>query len=118
MTAASVIAKAAGIAPRTKRFIIRDEYGIPCDGGRTETVLAALGRSDLTPTLTARIHTVAYAIRKSLTTGRMDPATANRLTAYTPYQVCAVVARVADLCPEETIGGICDGWLIAHYADI
>lgn len=116
MTTAAQIAKAAKIAPRTKTFVLRDADGIRYDGGRTDLVLAALSRSDITPELSARIHTVAYAIRKSYMTGRMDPEAANRITCYTAYRVCALVAKIAAECPEETIGGICDGWLARNYA--
>jgi hypothetical protein len=114
---ASALAKAAGISPRTKRVVIRDEFGfiISADSRRYATVLAILSRSDLTPGLDARIHTVAYAVRKCMTSGRMPADSENRIADYTPYQLCKLVARVAMECPETTIGGICDTWLMAHH---
>lgn len=114
MTSTQQIAQAIKVAPRTKRFELRDEEGIRYDGGRTDLVLAALSRSDKTPDLPAQAHTVAYAIRKSLVTARMNPVAACELTAMSPYQVCALVAAVIRECPETTPGGICDGWLPAN----
>jgi hypothetical protein len=114
MTSTQQIARAIQVAPRTKRFELRDEDGIRYDGSRTELVLAALSRSDKTPDLSAQAHTVAYAIRKSLVTARMNAVAANKLTAMTPYRVCALVAAVIRECPETTTGGICDGWLPAN----
>ena len=107
------VARSAGIGPRTKQFALRDGDGVPYDGGRAELVLAALSRSDKTD-LPAEVHTVAYAVRKSLITARMRPGPAVRLQGMSPYRICALVARVARECPETTTGGICDGWLPGH----
>lgn len=117
-TTAKQIATAAGIGSRTKNFKLTDEYGIAYDGRRYELVLSALSRSDKTPNLDARIHTVAYALLKSMKSGRMNPTSMFRLAAYTPYQLCALVARIANECPETTIGGICDEWLFHHHAEL
>lgn len=114
MTTTTAIARSIGVTPRTKRFELRDADGIRYDGGRTELVLAALSRSDKTPGLSAQAHTVAYAVRKSLVTARMNAGAANKLTAMTPYRVCALVAAVIRECPETTTGGICDMWLPAN----
>ena len=108
------VARSVGIGPRSKRFALRDQDGIAYDGSRTELVLAALSRSDKSPGLPAEVHTVAYAVRKSLVTARMRPGPALRLRAMSPYRICALVASVARECPETTTGGICDGWLPAH----
>lgn len=116
-TTAKAIATAAKISHRTKKVVIRDEYGIAFTGGRRySTVLAILGRSDLTPDLDSRIHTVAYALRKCMVSGRMDATSENRIATYSPYRLCALVARIANECPETTIGGICDEWLIKNHA--
>lgn len=117
-TTARQIAKAAHIGTRTRTFKLTDEYGFAYDGRRYQLVLSALSRSDKTPDLDARIHTVAYALLKSMGSGRMAPVSMSRLADYTPYQLCRLVARIASECPETTIGGICDGWLADHHAEL
>ena len=107
------VARSVGIGPRTKRFTLRDDDGVPYDGGRTDLILAALSRCDRSD-LPAEVHTVAWAVRKSYTSARMNATAAMRLRFMTPYQVCALVATVARECPETTTGGICDGWLPDH----
>ena len=94
MTAAQV-ARSVGIGPRSKRFVLRDADGIAYDGGRSELVLAALSRSDKSPGLSAEVHTVAYAVRKSLVTARMRAEYAMRVRSMSPYQVCGLVGRTA-----------------------
>lgn len=120
MTQTTAIARAAKIGPRTKRVEIRDEYGCVVSNGdrRYATVLAILSRSDLTPDLSQRVHTVAYALRKCMVSARMPATSENRIAAYSPYQICALVARIANECPEMTIGGICDTWLLANHNDL
>ena len=110
---AAQVARSIQVGPRTRRFVLRDEDGLAYDGGRTELVLAALSRFDRSD-LPAGVHTVAYAIRKSLTTARMRPGPALRLQLMSPWRVCALVATVARECPETTTGGICDDWLPGH----
>ena len=105
------VARSVGIGPRSKRFVLRDQDGTAYDGSRTELVLAALSRSDKSPDLPAEVHTVAYAVRKSLVTARMRATFALRLREMSPYRICGLVARVACECPETTTGGICDEWL-------
>jgi hypothetical protein len=107
------VARSVGIGPRTKRFVLRDTDGIPYDGSRTELILAALSRPDKSE-LPAEVHTVAYAVRKSLVTARMRATYAMRLRSMSPYRVCALVATIAGECPETTTGGICDDWLPQH----
>lgn len=116
-TRTAEIAQAAKITPRTKRVEIRDEYGSVASSGdrRYATVLAIIARSDLTPDLSTRIHTVAYALRKCMVSARMPASSENRIAAYSPYRICALVARIANECPETTIGGICDTWLLANH---
>jgi hypothetical protein len=111
------IAQAIKVTPATRKFELRDEDGLCYDGFRTELVLAALSRSDKSD-LPGEIHTIAYAIRKSLVTARMDPVAASRIRALTPYQVCGIVAKVAAECDETTVGGICDGWLPKHQHEL
>jgi hypothetical protein len=48
----------------------------------------------------------------------MNAESENRIAMYTPYQMCALVARIARECPETTTGGICDTWLIANHAGL
>ena len=107
------VARSVGIAPRTKRFVLRDDDGIAYDGGRSELILAALSRSDRSD-LPSEVHAVAYAVRKSLVTARMNATCAMRLRFMSPYAVCALVASVARECPQTTTGGICDEWLPQH----
>ena len=107
------VARSIGISPRTRRFVLRDGDDVPYDGSRAELVLAALSRSDRSD-LPAEVHTVAYAVRKSLVTARMRPGPALRLQGMSPYRICGLVAQVARECPETTTGGICDGWLPGH----
>lgn len=119
MTAtASQIAKSIKVAPRTKRFILRDEIGCRYDGRQAHLVLAALSRSDRSEGLTPELRTVAHALWKSMTTARMDATVANRICEMTPYQVCGIVAKVAAECPETTTGGICDMWLPKHQSEL
>ena len=110
---AAQVARSVGVGPRSKRFVLTDGDGMAYDGSRTELVLAALSRSDKSE-LPAEVHTVAYAVRKSLVTARMRAEFALRLRGMSPYRVCALVARVACECPETTTGGICDEWLPRH----
>lgn len=125
MTTTRTLAAAIHVGPRTREFDIRDEYGfVVRDAGlRNERVLAALGRADLNGMpdgeAKSRCLTVAYALRKCIVTGRLNPAAALRITVdYTPYQVCALVARICRECPETTIGDICDTWLIRNHATL
>lgn len=120
MTATQTIAKAAGIAPRTKKFVLTDEWDMPHDGNRNTNVLAALCRSDKTPDLDWRTRTIANAVFKSLTTGRMNSALAVRILAdYTPYQVCGVVAKISERFEgEPTIGELADFWINQHAEEL
>jgi hypothetical protein len=117
---AKTIAKAAKIGTRTKRVEIRDEYGSVISGGarRYDTVLAILSRCDLTPGLDSRTRTVAYALRKCMVSARMPATSENRIADYSPYRICALVARIVNECPETTIGGICDTWLLQHHTEL
>jgi hypothetical protein len=112
------MATALGIGPRTRSYVLRDQHGFAYDGQRYEMVLAALSRNDITPELSARVHTVAYALRKSMTSARMPATSVLRIAAYSAYQVCALVARIDRECPEETVGGICDGWIAANHGSL
>lgn len=114
------IARAAGISPRTKRFVLRDEYGLAYDGGQAAHVLAALARSDKTPDLDQRTRIVAIAVSKSYNTGRMNSGLAVRMVAdYSPYQVCGVVATIAERYQgEPTIGELADFWINRHAEEL
>ena len=114
------LAEALDIEPQNKRYSFpgHDDHDCTVSAGAL-LVLAALGRGDITPSLNAHVHMVAYAVRKSIVTGRMDPAVANRVRGMTPYQVCEVVALVAAECGDAaTVGGICDMWLPRHQHDL
>lgn len=119
MDTATAIARAARISPRTRRFVLNTpDQGPITDGRRHELVLAALCRADITPGLSARTHTVAYALRKCMMSARMPAESVSRIAEYSPYALCRLVARVAAECPETTTGGICDGWLMANHASL
>lgn len=85
------------------------------DGARYEHVLSAIMRVDKTEGITPRVRTVAIALHKSISTARMNCISSLRIQGYTPYQLCALVARIADECPETTIGGICDVWISRNH---
>ena len=114
------VARAAGIAPRTKRFVLRDEYGFAYEGFRCEHVLAALQRSDKTPGLEHRARIVAMGLYKSFTTGRMNIHLARRVREqYSPYQLCALVAKIANAYTgEPTIGDLADFWINEHADEL
>ncbi len=115
---ATDVARAAGIAPRTARYVLRDEYGLAYEGSRASHVLGALARSDRTPTLDARVHEVAYSLAKAIDTARMRPVDALRISAYSPYRLCALVARIANECPGSTVHEVCDLWVCPNSADL
>lgn len=116
---AAVIARAAHIGPRTRRYVLNTpDHGPIADGFQYTRVLAALSRSDITPTLSARVHTVAYALNKCMSTGRMPAVSTLRIAAYRPYDMCRLVARIVRECPETTTGGICDEWLPANHTSL
>lgn len=116
-TTAKAIAAAAGIGPRTKRFVLRDADGLAYDGDRTEHVLAALCRSDRTELPTV-VHYTAYAIYKCLVTARMNPALVSKVRAYSPYQICKLVAHVAGVAGELSVGELADTWINAHAGEL
>jgi len=118
MTTAKAIATAARINPHTKKYVLRDEYGLAYEGHRYWHVLSAISRPDISPELSQKTRTVAYALLKSISSARMEPVSAARISAYTPYQLCALVARITRECPEDTTGGICDGWLPRHHNEL
>lgn len=113
------IAQAAGIAPRTTRFVLRDEFGIAYDGPRSSHVLAAIGRSDKTPKLPGGVHKTAYAIWKCFSTARMNLELARRVREdYSPYQLCVLVAQVYNANPDASIGELADFWINSHATEL
>lgn len=115
----ATIARSAGIAPRTKRFELTDEYGIGLGGGRTTNVLDALANPDRSE-MDQRTRVVAQAVRKAYLTGRMNVELARHLReALTPYQVVGFVILVAERYQgQPTIGHLADEWLNAHTAEL
>ncbi len=119
LVSALQLARAIGVSGGTRKFTLCDpKTSLPYEGQRFDHVLAALSRSDITPDLSARVHTVAYALRKCIVSARMDSTSALRIMGYKPYDLCRLVARIANECPETTIGGICDVWLLANHASL
>lgn len=124
----SQIAKAAGISPATRHFVLRDEYGLPYDGSRSAHVLAALQRDDLAPGLDDAARIAARGLYKSYSTGRMNVHLALRIREQlTPYQLCALVAHVAatagvdadDVWPcGVTVGYLADYWINKHADEL
>lgn len=116
---AKQLAQAAGIAPATKHFVLRDELGLPYDGFRSGHVLAALARSDKSPGLPADVHTVAYAIWKCFTTARMNLDLARRVREdYSPYRLCALIAQVYNANGAAQVGELADFWINAHATEL
>lgn len=116
---AAQIARAAKITPRTTRFVLRDEYGLAYGGGRTEHVLAALQNPDRTPELDQRTRICAIGLGKCFITGRMNVELARYVLEATPYQVCALLARIATLYPGfPTIGELADFWINQHREEL
>jgi hypothetical protein len=116
---AAQIAKAAGIAPRTKHFVLRDEYGFAYDGSRIDHVLDALSRDDLAPGLDQATYIAARALRKCYSTGRMNVLLAASVRQRTPYQLCKMVAHIAngvgaDELIRHSIGQVADFWINEH----
>lgn len=122
---AKQVAQAAGIAPRTKQFTLRDEYGDPrCDadgfrfeGCRTEHVLLAIAFAN---NVDGSVDIAARAIYKSFTTGRMRIDLVRHFREdLTPYQICAAVAKVVNEygtynLHTRSVGAVADYWLNEH----
>lgn len=115
------IARAIGVAPRTVRFEVTNRDGFTEIDSmwlpRWEKILVSLSRTDISD-VSQRVHTVAYALHKSISSARMSPVDAMRIQAYTPYRLCALVSRIARECPETTIGGICDVWIQGNHESL
>lgn len=117
------IAKAIGVGTRTRDYVMKDREGFYVTGQAGTPgyvkVLSSLMRSDVSD-VTFRIRLVAIALHKSISTGRMHPVSSTRIQAYTPYQLCKLVARIASEYPEDlvTIGDVCDGWLKDNHASL
>lgn len=115
--AAKDVAKAAGISPATKRYLLRDDYGMAYDGTRFDHVLSALMRSDKTD-LPMPVRIAAMALHKSISSARMNTFSSLRISAYSPYKLCQLVAHIAAENPTGTIGSVCDGWLVDNHTEI
>lgn len=119
------IAKVVGITPRTKRFESVDGDGLPVfypdEAERWEHVLSAvrLARTERQD-VSMRVYIIAVALHKSATTGRMNFGLLRRLREqYTPYQICALIARIANIYQgEPTIGDLADFWLNRHADEL
>jgi hypothetical protein len=119
------VAAAAGVGPRSKRVEARagDGMRVRFDCSRSESVLVLLSRFDLNRmppgARKRRCATVARALLKAMTTARLDPGTTLRINLeYTPWQVCALVARIARDCHEAQLGGICDEWICRNHVSL
>ena len=113
------VAAAAGISPYTTEFDLRDAYGYTYDGTRTVKVLAALARSDITPTLSDRVHTVAFALLAALQDKDMPQTVIDRLDR-TPYEMVALVTYLCRIAESEYSWFIVD-WIICfaeHLASL
>lgn len=110
--------RALGVHHNQKTFILRDEYGISYEGHPVLLALAALSRTDVTPTLSADVHRVAYAIHKCIASGRMPTSAHLRIHGYKISRLCGMVAQVHADCYDKTIGEIADSWLIQHADEL
>lgn len=114
---AKELAQSIGVWPATRHYNFEDYP--ERDAPMYDHVLLALSRPDFTPGVNGRTMLVAYALHKSLSTGRMPTASRVRIAGYRrPYQLCQLVARISRDCPETTIGGICDRWIAEHHRDL
>jgi hypothetical protein len=118
------IAKAVCIAPRTKRFEAIGVDGLPVfmigEAERWEHVISAirLARTERRE-LDMRTYIVALAITKWINTGRANPTAATKVRARSPYQVCALVARISELFEgEPTVGELADFWINEHAEEL
>jgi hypothetical protein len=118
------VAKAVGIAPRTKRFEAIGADGLPVfmigEAERWEHVISAirLARTERGE-LDVRTYTIACAIWKWINTGRANPTAAMKVRARSPYQVCALVARISGLFEgEPTVGELADFWINKHAEEL
>lgn len=105
------LADAIGVRPETGRYQFPRHISDATPTNVWSAVLCALGRCDITPELDARIHTVAYSLHRAMTSGIVSPEAYIRVCGYSPWKVCEMVARVANLCPETTPGAIREVWL-------
>lgn len=124
MTTTQDIAKAVGIAPRTKRFEAIGMDGLPVfmvgEAERWEHVISAirLARTER-KMLDMRTYIVALAVAKWINTGRANPTAAMKVRARSPYQVCALVARISELFKgDPTIGELADFWINEHAEEL
>ncbi len=118
------VAKAVGIAPRTKRFEVIGADGLPVfmigEAERWEHVISAirLARTER-KALDMRTYIIACAIWKWINTGRANPTAAMRVRAMSPYQVCALVAKIsATFEGDPTIGELADFWINEHVGEL
>ena len=118
------IAAVVGIAPRTKRFEAIGNDGLPVfligEAERWEHVISAirLARTER-QALDMRTYIIACAVSKWINTARANPTAAMKVRAKTPYQVCAMVARISELFEGDvTIGELADFWLNEHAEEL
>lgn len=118
------IASTVGIAPRTKRFEAVGADGLPVfmtgEAERWEHVISAirLARTERRE-LDTRTYTIACAIWKWINTGRANPTAAMKVRARSPYQVCALVARISELFEGDvTVGELADFWINEHAEEL
>lgn len=118
---ASQIAKAVGIAPRTKRYRALNTNGYPLlmvgEAERWEEVFYAIraARTDR-QTVSMRTFIVVCALTKAMHTCRMNVHLARRIREqYTPYQLCMLVAKIsAKFEGQPSIGELADEWINKH----
>jgi hypothetical protein len=118
------IAETVNIAPRTKRFEAIGADGLPVfmigEAERWEHVISAirLARTERS-LLDVRTYTIACAVWKWINTGRANPTAAMKVRARSPYQVCALVARISELFEGDvTVGELADFWLNRHAEEL
>lgn len=119
------IAKAAGIAPRTKRYAALDADGFPLffDGevDRWEQVLHGIRTARIDrQAVDMQTYITVVAVLKAMNTARINVFLARRIREqYTPYQLCALVARITrDAGDGATIGYLADEWINQHAEEL
>jgi hypothetical protein len=107
------VAEAAGISRDTSEFELTDAYGYTYEGTRAVRVLSALARTDITPTLSHRVHAVAFALLAALQDERMPIASITRLDR-TPFELVALVTYLCRVVEAERRADITE-WIIRYH---
>jgi hypothetical protein len=107
------VAEAAGISRDTSEFVLADAYGYTYKGTRAVKVLSALARADITPTLSHRVHAVAFALLAAVQDERMPTTSIVRLDR-SPLELVALVTYLCRVVEAERRTDIIE-WIIRYH---